>query len=134
MFFNNDAALDEICQVNEIQFEKKGNDVKLKSLTVFFKEKLQNLINYKKPQDYIPENRKSILNNLLLNLSTYVKPLINIIHKIMILNIFEIDYNKEKIPLFKEFLFDKKLSLETLVNNLLNKCRSTSMKVYAIEQ
>ena len=52
----------------------------------------------------------------------------------MILNIFEIDYNKEKIPLFKEFLFDKKLSLETLVNNLLNKCRSTSMKVYAIEQ
>ena len=133
MYFNNEAALDEICQVNNLPYEKLSNDIKLKSLITFFNEKLQNLTNYKQPMNYLPENRKSIENNLLINISPYIKPLINIIHKIMILNIFEIKYNKEKIALFKEFILDNKLSLENLVNNLLNKCRTISMKVYAIE-
>ena len=133
MYFNNEAALDEICQVNDIPYEKLGNDVKLKSLTSFFITRLQNLLSYNKPQNYNPESRKSIQNNIFLNLSPYVKPLISIIHKIMILNIFEIDYNKEQLPLFKEFLLDNKLSLEALVNDLLNKCRTISMKIYATE-
>ena len=134
MYFDNEAALDEICQVNEIPYEKLGNDVKLKSLTLFFIAKLQNLLSYNKPQNYNPEKRKGIENELKINLSPYIKPLLNIIHKIMILNIFEIDYNKDKISLIKEFLFDNKLSLEILVNDLLNKCRTNSMKIYSIDQ
>ena len=63
MYFNNEAALDEICQVNDIPYEKIGNDVKLKSLTSFFITRLQNLLSYNKPQNYNPENRKSIQNN-----------------------------------------------------------------------
>jgi hypothetical protein len=51
----------------------------------------------------------------------------------MILNIFDIDYNVDKVNLFKEFLLDNKLSLEALVNDLLNKCRNISMKIYGID-
>jgi len=60
MFFNNEAALDEICQVNNIKYEKLSNDIKLKNLTVFFLTELNLLTRYTKYQDYYPEQRKEI--------------------------------------------------------------------------
>ena len=133
MYFNNEAALDEICQINKIKFEKLGNDIKLKNLTLFFIAELTLLTKYNKYQDYYPEQRKEIENKLILEKSPYIKPLVNIIQKIMILKIFGIGYNPGEKDLFKEFLFDHDMNLDNLVNDILNKYKHLEIKLYGFD-
>ena len=133
MYFNNEAALDEICQINKIKYEKLGNDIKLKNLTLFFIAELTLLTKYNKYQDYYPEQRKEIENKLILEKSPYIKPLVNIIQKIMILKLFGIGYNPGEKNLFKEFLFDHDMNLDNLVNDILNKYKHLEIKLYGFE-
>ena len=133
MYFNNEAALDEICQVNNIQYEKLSNDVKLKNLNTFFLNELNLLTKYSKYQEYDPEEKKEIENKLVLEKSPFVKPLVNIIQKIVILDIFEIGYQPSEKNLLKEFLFDQELNLDNLVNDILNKYKNISIKLYGFD-
>ena len=133
MYFNNEAALDEICQVNNIQYEKLSNDVKLKNLNTFFLNELNLLTKYSKYQEYAPEEKKEIENKLVLEKSPFVKPLVNIIQKIVILDIFEIGYQPSEKNLLKEFLFDQELNLDNLVNDILNKYKNISIKLYGFD-
>ena len=133
MYFNNEAALDEICQVNNIKYEKLGNDVKLKNLTAFFLSELNLLTKYTKYQDYDPEQRKEIENKLILEKSPFIKPLVNIIQKIVILNIFEIGYISAEKNLLKEFLFDIDMNLDNLVNGFLNKYKNLAIKLFGFD-
>ena len=133
MYFNNEAALDEICQVNNIQYEKLGNDIKLKNLNSFFLSELNLLTKYSKYTDYDSEQRKEIENKLILEKSPFIHPLVNIIQKIVILNLFEIEYISEEKNLLKEFLFDQDLNLDNLVNDILSKYKNIAIKLYGFD-
>ena len=133
MYFNNEAALDEICQVNNIKYEKLSNDIKLKNLTAFFLTELNLLTRYTKYQEYDPEQRKEIENKLILEQSPFIKPLVNIIQKIVILNIFGIEYLPCEKNLFKEFLFDIEINMDNLVSDFLNKYKYLAIKLYGFD-
>ena len=130
MYFNNEAALDEICQVNKIKYENLNNDVKLKNLTTFYINELNILTKYSKYQDYEPDQRKEIENTLMLYYSPFIKPLLGIIQKIIIMNIFEFEYKVENKDLLKEFLFDNSINMDNFVNEVLNKYKNLAIKLY----
>ena len=59
--------------------------------------------------------------------------MVNIIQKIVMLNIFEIGYISSEKNLLKEFLFDIDMNLDNLVNGFLNKYKNLAIKLFGFD-